>query len=59
VAWTGRLVEDDLDEGTREELLRAFRDWHRGASHREGGASHATTAPSALMRAAAEIDRTA
>ncbi len=29
VAATGRLGEGDLDEGTRDGLLQAFRDWHR------------------------------
>jgi anti-sigma factor RsiW len=32
VAATGRLREGDLDDGTREELLQAFRDWHRGGA---------------------------
>ena len=34
VAATGRLCEGDLEEDAREELLRAFRDWHRGAAQR-------------------------
>ena len=32
VTATGRLGEGDLDTGTRDGLLQAFRDWHRGAA---------------------------
>jgi len=30
VAALGRLGEEDLDECTRDELMRVFRDWRRG-----------------------------
>ena len=32
IALTGRLTEDDLDPGAREELLTTFRAWSEGRS---------------------------
>ena len=31
IETTGRLTEDDLPPGPREELLAAFRDWKKGS----------------------------
>ena len=39
VAAAGALREGDLDDGARDALLQAFRDWNRGAATGSAGGS--------------------